>query len=164
MIISKPPESIIKLIEIDIHHKHSNVAKRKNVFLAGSIEMGSAEEWQKEIENQLDDINVHIYNPRRDDWDSSWEQKITNKQFTEQVDWELRALDHCDIIFMYLSPDTMSPISLMELGMHLKSGKLMVCCPDGFKRKGNVEIVCAKYDIPTYDTLEKAIAGLKLKL
>src|SRR3974390_885282 len=86
------------------------------IFLAGSIEMGKAVDWQTLMTNKLYDFKATILNPRRDDWDSSWEQKIENPQFSEQVNWELDALDRADIIAMYFDPKTMSPISLLELG------------------------------------------------
>ena len=38
----------------------------------------------------LQDTNCVIFNPRRKDWNSSWEQKIINPQFKEQV-LEIRA-------------------------------------------------------------------------
>lgn len=161
MIVSKPPKNIEEITSDNFLY---NKEKWKSVFLAGSIEMGKAKKWQEEVEGELKNKKVHIFNPRRDDWDSSWEQNILNQQFRDQVDWEIKALDYVDIIFMYLDKNTMSPISLLELGMYLKSNKLMVCCPNGFKRKGNVDIVCAKFDIPTYNSLDNAIAALKLKL
>ncbi len=85
----------------------------KKIFLAGSIEMGKAENWQEKIVNTFNKSYL-FFNPRRDDWDSSWEQKIENVQFNEQVTWELNALDSSDIIVMYFDPNTKSPISLLE--------------------------------------------------
>ena len=124
-----------------------------SIFLAGSIEMGKAEDWQTRITNTLkeivpDKLDVVIFNPRRDDWDSSWEQNIDNPQFYEQVTWELTALEKADVIIMYFAPGTKSPISLLELGLHAYSKKILVCCPKGFWRKGNVDIVCEQYGIP----------------
>ena len=58
---------------------------------------------------------------------------------------------------MYFDPNTKSPISLLELGLFAHSKKLIVCCPEGFWRKGNVDIVCDKYGIPNYDSLEKLL-------
>ena len=41
-----------------------------------------------------------------------------------------------------------APISLLELGLLLgnpaKKGKVVVCCPKGYVRRGNVEIVCRR--------------------
>lgn len=127
----------------------------KSVFLGGSIEMGKAEMWQTWVGEKFDQAGWWVFNPRRDDWDSSWEQKITNPQFYEQVTWELDALDFADYILMYFQPGTMSPISLLELGLFHK--RCVVVCPEGFWRKGNVDIVCQVYNIPQRDTLDQAI-------
>lgn len=56
---------------------------------------------------------------------------------------------------MYFDPNTKSPISLLELGLYATSNKLHVICPDGFYRKGNIEIVCDKYNIPIYENIEE---------
>jgi len=114
--------------------------------------MGVAEPWQSEVEVLLKDFSGTIYNPRRDNWDSSWEQSITNDPFYEQVRWELQAMEDADIIGMYFDPNTKSPITLVELGLYAKSGKLIVCCPEGFYRKGNVDIVCQQFSVRTCDT------------
>jgi hypothetical protein len=135
------------------------------VFLAGSIEMGKAEDWQSMIPGLFKNRgNLTFFNPRRDDWDSSWEQKESNPEFNKQVNWELDHLEKADLIFMYFSPETTSPISLLELGLYADSDKIIVCCPDGFYRKGNVDIVCAVYDIPVYNTLDAAIGRLRTEL
>lgn len=131
--------------------------KRLSVFLAGSIEMGNAIDWQTTAIEMLKDANIDILNPRRLDWDSSWEQKINNEKFYEQVKWELDALEEADLIIMYFDPKTKSPISLLELGLYARSGKLIVICPDSFWRKGNVDIVCDYYNIMQSETLEDAI-------
>ncbi len=132
----------------------------KSIFLAGSIEMGKAVDWQKEVEEKFEYEGITLFNPRRDDWDSSWVQSKDNPQFREQVEWELDALEYCDTIFMYLAPGTISPISLLELGLHAKSKKLIVCCPEGFHRKGNVDIVCEKYNVPQIDSIDELYEAL----
>jgi hypothetical protein len=136
----------------------------QSVFLAGSIEMGKAVDWQTEITNYLSDMDVTVLNPRRDDWDSSWEQKITNPQFAEQVNWELDALDKATVIALYFDPKTMSPISLLELGMFASTRKVIVCCPEGFWRKGNVDIVCKRNNLQQVNTLEELKAAVKQDL
>ena len=129
------------------------------IFLAGSIEMGAAENWQDRLCKYLKGHYL-ILNPRRDNWESSWEQSITNKQFREQVKWELSAMEQADIIPMYFDPTTQSPITLMELGLWAGKApkKLIVCCPEGFWRKGNVDILCAKYGVRQVNSVEE-IAG-----
>ena len=127
---------------------------KKSIFLAGSIEMGAAEDWQATLGKWLLSQNYNIFNPRREDWDSSWIQSYEDPHFNQQVKWEMNALDKADYIIMYLDPATKSPLSLLELGLHAHSGKLFVVCPDGFYRKGNVEVVCSVHDIPLFNTLD----------
>lgn len=123
-----------------------------SIFLAGSIEMGVADNWQNRVIAELKSIcSLVILNPRRDDWDSSWNQSISDAKFREQVSWELSAMEIADVIGMYFDPKTKSPISLLELGLYSNvpkgASKLVVCCPEGFWRKGNVDIVCRRYGI-----------------
>lgn len=137
---------------------------RPYVFAAGSIEMGDAKQWQIRFSNQLKDYKGTIYNPRRDDWDSNWKQREHSDNFNEQVNWELDKLEDSDIIFLYFDPDTKSPISLLELGMFGTTHEMIVVCPTGFWRKGNVEIICSRYNIPLYNTFEEGVGALKTKL
>ena len=139
--------------------KDQTVKNKITCFLAGSIEQGRAEEWQTEVWKAVKHLPVSVFNPRRDDWDSSWKQSINNEQFRNQVNWELNHLNESTVIFMYLSPKTVSPISLLELGL-FSSSHIIVCCPEGFERKGNVDIVCARRRIPVYEKLETATYAL----
>jgi hypothetical protein len=134
------------------------------VFLAGSIEMGVAENWQARLERELSSADGTILNPRRDDWDASWVQSITNAKFREQVEWELEALTLADIIALHFDVSTKSPITLLELGLFAESGKLIVDCGDGFWRKGNVEIVCDCYEIPLVNGIDGLVAEVLAKL
>lgn len=140
------------------------LAGKRSVFLAGSIEMGLAEPWQALLEHALMALDVVILNPRRDAWDATWEQSIGNAQFREQVEWELDAQEQADILAMYFAPATRAPITLLELGLAARSGKLVVCCPDGYWRKGNIEVVCARYRIPLVEDLDALIALVRERL
>lgn len=137
-----------------------------SVFLAGSIEEGRADKWQDWVTAQLAGIDISIYNPRRDDWDSSWVQSIDNPQFKEQVEWELNALELADLILMYFDPRTKSPISLLEFGLYAnntdKRRDMIVCCPEGFWRKGNVDIVCERYKITQVPTIVDLATAAKI--
>src|SRR5262249_2023418 len=100
---------------------------RRSLFLAGSIEMGTAEDWQAHVERGLQDLDVVLLNPRREGWDASWEQSISNPQFREQVEWELEGLERASWVVMYFSPSTKAPVTLLELGLLARSSKLLVC-------------------------------------
>lgn len=136
------------------------VTSQPVVFLAGSIEMGKAVSWQTRLEEALDDKAI-LLNPRRLDWDSSWVQDPdVDGPFKEQVEWELACLELANKIVMYFDPNTQSPISLLELGLYARSGKLTVCCPPGYFRYGNVKITCKRYGVPMVDTIEELIASV----
>ena len=53
-----------------------------------------------------------------------------------------------------------SPITLLELGLHARSGKLLVVCTPGFYRYDNVRITCARYGVPVYGSIDEAIEAL----
>ena len=148
MQILKPPTPLI-------------ISQRPAIFLAGSIAMGAASAWQTEVELALHDHAGTILNPRRDAWDATWEQSIDFAPFHEQVTWELDAQEQADLIAMYFDPATQAPITLLELGLFAHTGKVIVCCPTGFWRKGNVDIVCQRYTIPTVADLPSMIEVMR---
>ena len=121
---------------------------RPALFLSGSIEMGKAIDWQTQLVGELADCTGTLLNPRRDDWDSSWVQSKDNLQFRQQVEWELDAMEACDSVVFVFDPATKSPITLLELGLHVKEKTIAVVCPDGFWRKGNVDILCERENVP----------------
>lgn len=150
-----------KAIEVQAPNEVVLDTEYVNVFLAGSIEMGVAEKWQEKVIAALSDKPIRFLNPRREDWDSSWKQDIDNDNFVEQVIWELSSLELAQIVIMYFDPNTKSPISLLELGLHAKEQKLVVLCPEGFWRKGNVDVVCEYYGINQVDTFDELIEFIR---
>ena len=133
------------------------------IFLAGSIEQGSAENWQLKAEEALKNYNVTIYNPRRDDWNGDWAQIENSPEFNHQVNWELNNLEKVDFIVMNLIPGTYSPISLNELGRFYQKD-MIVCCPVGFWRRGNVQINCTRDRIPLYNDFDSMFGAMMTKL
>lgn len=147
-----------------------------SIFLAGSIEQDTASQWQTQVVKKFAAYpNVILWNPRRDEWNPNWKNVASNKPFRQQVTWELVHLERSDIVLMYFDPKTKSPISLLELGLFAHSAvnqtrydndgqtasKLQVICPDGFWRKGNVDITCERYGIDTHETMNDAINSIK---
>ena len=65
----------------------------------------------------------------------------------------------------YFDPKTKSPITLMELGNQSpwnRMGKdIVVCCPDEFWRKGNVDILCDRYGIKVSNNYETFLQDIK---
>lgn len=158
MIELKPP------MQLTVTNFPSMTGHEQLIFLAGSIEMGKAVGWQTWIANDLANEEVVLFNPRRDHWDASWKQSIENPQFSEQVTWELDHIERADMVVFYFDPQTMSPITLMELGYVLgcnNMAKIFVCCPDGFWRKGNVEVMCNRNEIQVFNDYIELIEAIK---
>ncbi len=125
------------------------------VFLGGTIDMGASVDWQAGLTKTLGDLDVVFLNPRRRDWDPAWRPEAGEPHFRQQVQWELAALEAADVIVMYLAPKSQSPVSLLELGLHARSGKLIVLCPEGFWRKGNVDLTASAYGVEQVATLDR---------
>ena len=143
-----------------IHSPKPYDKNKKTVFLAGSIEQGSASLWQEDVQNALKHLDIQILNPRRKKWKKDATSNPTDPYFKEQVIWELDGLKNADIIFLFLDPHTRSPISLLELGLYAESKKLIIVCPKDFWRYGNVEIVSGYYNINLFYSLKEGISAL----
>jgi len=131
-----------------------------SVFLAGTIDMGNSVDWQDETARTLDKFGFNVFNPRRHDWDSSWEQKIENEQFNKQVTWELDCLGRANYRIFNFVPGSQSPITLLELGLYIDKPGTFVVCPEGFWRKGNVDIVSNRFGRKVYGSLDAALTEL----
>lgn len=166
--------SVITPPFLEVHNPYNITASiKKRIFLGGSIDMGSSVDWQKKLpedimakfeELKYENISTDFLfvNPRRKDWDSSWEQKYDNPQFNHQVNWELDRILESDLVVFNILPESKSPISLLEIGLCAGKGiPTIVLCPDEFYRSGNVEIVCRRFPtlqlFKNYDSFVNAI-------
>lgn len=137
---------------------------RPRLFLGGSIAGGDAPDWQAELIAAVDDLDVVVLNPRRADWNPAWRPEADEPEFRRQVEWELSALEAADVIVMYFAPGTQSPISLLELGLHARSGKMIVLAPEGFWRKGNVDITAETYGVRQVEDMDALVAEARRAL
>lgn len=153
MQVIKPPTDLWEL--------HDN--ETLTIFAGGSIEQGAAAMWQDDLDRLLEPISGNIYNPRRDNWDASLEQRISNPQFLEQLEWEYLAMELASKLFFYFDPNTKSPITIGEVYMlapTVDPDDITVICPDGFWRKGNIEFICNKFDITVFNDFNAGVANL----
>lgn len=132
-----------------------------SVFLAGSIDLGVAHDWQAALIEDLSELDLVLLNPRRDAWDHTWKAEASFPPFREQVEWELHGMEVADRIAFYFAPDSKAPITLLELGLAARQNKALVCCPPGYWRKGNVDVVCAHYGIPLLETLDELSSAIR---
>ncbi|KAH9940860.1 uncharacterized protein BXZ73DRAFT_98693 [Epithele typhae] len=136
-----------------------------SIFLCGAIEHGS-ERWQERVHLALAarvTADVTLFDPYRQDWDETWRNSADDARFAAQTEWELAQLGRADVVAVHLprAPGLDAPASLLELGLAVGAGKrVVVCCPDGFGRKGNVEVVCRRWEVTLVETVEALVEVL----
>ncbi len=137
-------------------------SKYQSVFLAGTIDDGKSEDWQTKVIDTLSstkNINVTVFNPRRDNWG-----ELGDRALEKQIKWELTHLDNADYILMYIIGTSKSPISLLELGIHIhQADKVIVVCEPEFYRYENITVTCGYYNVPLYNTLGEGLDVLMTK-
>ena len=124
-------------------HSTAVLEENKSLFLAGTIEMGNGRDWQAEVIDFIKRSNIeslNIFNPRRVVFDQNDKEEIYN-----QINWELDHIAQSDFIFMNLCKDTVSPISLLEIGLILSllktsDLKFIIHVEHGYLRDQNVEV------------------------
>ena len=84
----------------------------------------------------------------------------TTEDMHYQIRWELEHLEKADLIVMNILGTSKSPITLLEMGIHIRSGKLHVACEPTFYRYDNVKVTCEQYGVPLYSSLDELLAGL----
>ena len=125
--------------------------------LPGTIDMGRSSDWQAALVARFrDSIGGRwlFFNPRRREFHAS------PAEMEYQVAWELAHLEAADLIVMNLLGDSRSPISLLEMGLYARSGKLFVACSPDYYRYDNVRITCRRYGVPLYDSLTALLDDL----
>jgi hypothetical protein len=135
-----------------------------SIFLAGSIENGTAEDWQtslsKLIEHYFTDDVVMILNPRR----KNWNPDADRQELVDQITWEQGALEAATMVCFYFDPKTKSPISLLELGQMLGTKPVVVFCPEEFFRYTNVQVTCSGYNVSVHTNIETFVEDIFSKL
>ena len=148
----------ISVVTVHPHEEQiefADKAGRTTVFLAGTIDMGNSIDWQARADSlfaALPSGRFMLFNPRQEHWDAA-----KPGEMDYQVNWELEHLEQADWIIMNFLPGSQSPITLLELGLHARGGRLLVICPPEFYRYDNVRITCAKYGVPMFGSLEDAV-------
>lgn len=130
-------------------------AHQKTLFLAGTTSPVEPTSWRTTLCASLADAPLTIYDPFRADWDGTWREDVAFAPFREQVEWELAKQQMADLVVFYFHPATQAPISLLELGLAAGvPGKAVVVCPEGYWKRGNVQVVCEKFGIKVVEGLE----------
>lgn len=137
----------------------------KSVFLAGTTSEVDSADWRETLASSLSKHPVTIYNPYRADWDSTWREDATFAPYREQVLWELDKQAKADLVVVYFHPATQAPVSLLEFGLWAQvPGKVIAVCPEGYWKRGNVQIVCHKLGVEMLDDIDELAGAVVRKL
>ncbi len=139
-----------------IFTSEQKLPKRKSAdhytFLAGSIDYKLITNWRKQVINILGKDN-NFFDPTNKNHDT-----LSKKEMKNHIEWELGALLLSDKIILNLLPHSLSPISLVELGLYVDSGKLIVICPKEFYKSEYVYTLCQKYNTPVFEDITQALS------
>lgn len=130
---------------------------RKYCFLAGSIDMSEVENWRETVVGKLNGY-TNFFDPTHLNHDT-----LNDTEMREHIRWELDALQLSDLVLLNLLPNYKSPVSLIELGVYVQSGKLVVVCPLRFYQRRYIEELCARYNTLIFSDLSRAIEYIKDK-
>lgn len=159
---------------IDAPVRENTAPGNKSIFFSGSVKSSMDRDWQVELTKSLSHLPVTVFNPRRvgiaeviqchtniiqPDWDNSWVEDIQDLRFRHQVNWELDHMKDADLVIVYFAAKGLSAVTLLEFGlcvakMEGRKGTMLVCCEPKYERRGNVQVVCAKYDIKLMEGLD----------
>ncbi len=102
----------------------------RSLFIAGGIT--GVKNWQLDLLNLLKELDIIVYNPRRE---------FAPENVEEQIFWEYSALRIADSISFWFSNETVQPITLFELGRWAGTHKPMfVGVHPEYARRKDVEI------------------------
>ena len=107
---------------------------KRSIFLAGSIDF-SSKNWRQRVVRKLGDKYLY-FDPTNCNYDNLSTQEMEN-----HIKWEFEAMQRADIVLLNLLPNSLSPISLVELGLNIHLGKLLVICPKEFYKSVYVHLI-----------------------
>lgn len=137
-------------------------SRRVKVFLAGGIT--NCPDWQKDVINALKDVDVILFNPRRDQFDMTAPESVSR----QQIEWEYDKLKLSDIIFFWFPKESICPIALLELGRCIGGSPLnalVIGTHQKYPRRFDVvEQTRLANRGSIYDTLDTSIDELKKRI
>lgn len=123
-----------------------------DVFLAGGI--SGCPHWQKDALSLFKDTDLIIANPRRDGVFA----KDTDDAAI-QIEWEHNMLERAKTIFFWFPKETLCPITLFELGVHIgKNKNVIVGTHPEYARRFDLihQLQLAGYERP-FDNIEDTV-------
>lgn len=155
--MAPPPEPSPQVQVITPNTPSQEPLHAATIFLAGPTEVPWRENFIAILQKHHDDLPgaVTIYNPFQERWDSTWKEDYElDERFRAQTDWELGRMESSALIVVFFDQRSKAPVSLLELGLFARSGRVVVACEAGFWKRGNVQAVCSRLGVPLEETLD----------
>ena len=122
------------MIYVEAPQEIVHVEHGPKLFLAGGIT--GCPDWQKIMKQELNNEEVTIINPRRENFPIH-----DPNAALAQITWEFEMLRKADMISFWFPSETICPIVLYELGQwNMTDKKIIVGCAPGYTRLQDVEI------------------------
>jgi len=126
----------------------------KSIFLAGPTPRGEVDDkyfWRKQVIKYLEEKNFDgiVFSP-----------DFCGASYNEQVDWEDKCLNIADVILFWIPRDLeILPgfTTNVEYGEWMKSGKVVLGCPEDAVKVRYLQSKARKYNVPICKTLEETI-------
>ncbi|RGP58871.1 hypothetical protein FLONG3_11352 [Fusarium longipes] len=131
-----------------------------SIFLAGTTTSTNEPNWRQSFTAALANFPIAIFDPSRPDWDSTWREDFSDERWAEQISWELDMQEAADIVVFMFDRVTDAPISLMELGLAVKTKQVIVCAHNEYRKRGNVDAVCRRFGAKMVSTENELLDGL----
>jgi len=132
------------------------------VFLAGDMKTP----WRKELCDLLAEAKIPdlvILDPTVDDWETYvGEETFTNPKYITQVSWEHDSLSKANLRVFNFSGKSMAPITLVEMGTHMKSDDI-IKLDDSYELHGYIEFIASKSNTPIVNTLQGLVSRIVIK-
>ncbi len=120
------------------------------LFIAGGI--SGCREWQSDLLHMLRFTNYCVFNPRRENFPAG-----DRAELDFQIRWEHAHLAAADVVSFWFPPETLCPITLLELGkVAMSSSKMFVAAHPKYLRRDDVEIQLSliRPEVKVVDSLE----------
>ncbi len=122
-----------------------------SIFLGGSIDKTASPDWREALINDLSmksyQERLVVINPRHDGWANRGHRNTDNQDFRTHVRWELNHQSKADLLVYYFCNDTVSPITLLEFGIHHKKAPVVVLEPQ-YQRFDKMVLTCEYLGVP----------------
>lgn len=142
---------------------NSNISQlpqdKECIFLAGSMVgsmVGSMAarldvNWRQTVADNFQE-KYHLLDPTN-------HNRLEDLEIREHIKWELKGMEKSDYIIMNFLPNSLSPISMVELGMYIATNKLIVVCPKEFYKWRYIDTLCKEHNTPIFNELEELLNG-----